>query len=129
MRITAFLIALSVFFCYSSISSTADILLSEEQHAPPHCHIVSSGHMDSHSESQTARDYKFGAEVSLSSCCLNGLINHKDFENGFKIQQIFTIAYYSFETKKSTLFKSDKTFFKKGHSPPDINLLNSTFII
>lgn len=129
MRITAFLIALSVFFCYSSISSTADILLSEEQHGTPHCHIVTSEHMDSHIESQTARDYRSGADVSLSSCCLNGLINHKDFENGFKIHQIFTIAYYSFKTETSTLFKSNRTFFEKGHSPPEINILNSTFII
>lgn len=130
MRFITLFVVLNVFLCHAGVCSTLNGLFTEEESTVSHCHGISNT-VDVGTDSSLASDIKIklSQDGSLSNCCLLSLINSKDLDNNF--QYTLTLIDNNSFFEKFTLpkIKANITFFEIGHSPPDLIVQKSSFLI
>lgn len=130
MRLLSLFLVLIFFLCHTSIASTLNSFVAEEQSEVPSCHVV-SGNDSSNSHAEKAEEDNFSLpqdEVS-SSCCLLSLLNAKDLDSKFEYNLSLIGASTFFEKTALSESKVSSPHFKLGHSPPDLIIQKSSFLI
>lgn len=130
MRFLTLFIVLNIFLCHTSISSTLNSFVAEEESEVPSCHIISGNDIsNAHTEKVAEDNFSLPQNELFSSCCLLSLINTKDLDCNFQYD-LFSVDISSY---LEVIFFNDTKIrpplFKVGHSPPDLIIQKSSFLI
>lgn len=126
MKIFNLFLILIMLVCYSGICGSSSTLASPVELKTESCHKMDNNQA-SHTNNKLLQNFNQKGSASLT-CCFDSLINSVDDNYVSDFVTLEPTAFISDDilTKDNLIIKNMSL---RGHSPPDLQVLNSTFLI
>ncbi len=131
MRLLNLLIVFNLTLCMTGIYSATDLFADESASLTSHCHDHEQSEFDgSLQDGSIDLAINSSTHVECYNCCLDVLPSSNDGDNFNVAQSVITLLpSLSFKNDSSKIQILKSVFTKQPHSPPDLYLLHSSYLL